>query len=603
MTLSVHLGQLESAGLIQLASIQPELEYIFRHVLVKDAAYHSLVKSDRRALHQAVGETLERLYTSPAPNPIRGEFYPLLAFHFAGAGDAARAQRYYTLAGEAAAAAYANMEAAAHFAQAIQSAGQAGASSRDLVDLYTRLGRVQELSGNFDAALTSYGQLEALGVERGDPHIVLAAVILQAVVRAVPSAALDPIQADHLTMRALTLARELGDPATEARALWARMLYELLIEHAAEAVEAGEAALRIARELGRSEQIALTLVDIGRAYAGAGLMAQSRAALVEARQRWRSLGNQPMVAESLNDSAATDYFTGHYAEALALLDEAYEISTVAANAWGQAYSLMLRSFVYLEQGTLQKALETIDASLELAVAGGFLAPLIQVRDARGLLLANLGQFELAKSEVQAARRVAGDQPSPVLTDLLAIDANVHLLAGELEAAEALLAEARAQPAHSDLTTLAPMLEALADASLGLARGDNKRAAEAPAEMLAIERATGIYVLRVDLELARARGLMALGQLEEAGALLAEARSEAESKQIQRLLWEVLATQGELAERRGQGELAAVLRQRARTELENLAAQLADPVLRAGLLGQPAARTVLAGAPLPTGTPV
>ena len=58
MTLSVQLGLLEGAGLIQLASIQPELEYIFRHVLVKDAAYHSLVKSERRRAASAVGETL-----------------------------------------------------------------------------------------------------------------------------------------------------------------------------------------------------------------------------------------------------------------------------------------------------------------------------------------------------------------------------------------------------------------------------------------------------------------------------------------------------------------------------------------------------------------
>ncbi len=38
MTLSNHLGVLEGAGLLQLASVQPELEYLFRHVLIKDAA-------------------------------------------------------------------------------------------------------------------------------------------------------------------------------------------------------------------------------------------------------------------------------------------------------------------------------------------------------------------------------------------------------------------------------------------------------------------------------------------------------------------------------------------------------------------------------------
>jgi|SRR5579859_1969134 len=62
MTLTVQLGLLKGAGLIQLAAIQPELEYRIRHVLVKDAAYHSLVKSDRRALHQAEAKGIQRLF-------------------------------------------------------------------------------------------------------------------------------------------------------------------------------------------------------------------------------------------------------------------------------------------------------------------------------------------------------------------------------------------------------------------------------------------------------------------------------------------------------------------------------------------------------------
>src|SRR6185369_3801218 len=176
----------------------------------------------------------------------------------------------------------------------------------------------------------------------------------------------------------------------------------------------------LARELGLEEQTALTLVDLGRAYAGLGQIAQSRAALSEARGRWQALGNPPMLAETINDAAATEYFTGRYAEALALLDESYAISTAAANAWGQAYNLMLRSFIFLEQGAFQKALQTIESSLELAVAGGFIAPLVQVRSALGLLLANLGQFERAKTELREVHQLLGDQPSPVLTALLAI---------------------------------------------------------------------------------------------------------------------------------------------------------------------------------------
>jgi hypothetical protein len=74
---AARLSRLESAGLIQLASPQPEFEYILRYVLVEEATYASLVRGDRRALHQVVAETLERLYL--AGGPARGEVLALLA--------------------------------------------------------------------------------------------------------------------------------------------------------------------------------------------------------------------------------------------------------------------------------------------------------------------------------------------------------------------------------------------------------------------------------------------------------------------------------------------------------------------------------------------
>jgi predicted ATPase len=62
MTLSHQLQTLETSGLIRLAQEHPELEYLFRHVLVQDAAYESLLYSDRRHLHETVAETIVRAY-------------------------------------------------------------------------------------------------------------------------------------------------------------------------------------------------------------------------------------------------------------------------------------------------------------------------------------------------------------------------------------------------------------------------------------------------------------------------------------------------------------------------------------------------------------
>ncbi|TME86455.1 MAG: hypothetical protein E6I44_13285, partial [Chloroflexi bacterium] len=62
MTVQAELGTLEASGLVEIAALQPELEYLFRHALVQDAAYGSLLKQDRRTLHRAAAETLLALY-------------------------------------------------------------------------------------------------------------------------------------------------------------------------------------------------------------------------------------------------------------------------------------------------------------------------------------------------------------------------------------------------------------------------------------------------------------------------------------------------------------------------------------------------------------
>jgi tetratricopeptide (TPR) repeat protein len=94
MAIETQLDTLEAKGLIRLAASRPELEYLFRHWLVQDAAYGSLLKQERRELHRLVGEALEVLY------PERGgELAGVLAIHFAEAGDTDKAVEYLMAAG------------------------------------------------------------------------------------------------------------------------------------------------------------------------------------------------------------------------------------------------------------------------------------------------------------------------------------------------------------------------------------------------------------------------------------------------------------------------------------------------------------------------
>jgi predicted ATPase len=88
------LGEAEAAGLVRFAAAGPEPGYRFRHGLIQEAAYDSLLKADRRRLHRMVGEALEARLGDQ-----RDEQAPILGLHFERAGDVERAVDYLYIAG------------------------------------------------------------------------------------------------------------------------------------------------------------------------------------------------------------------------------------------------------------------------------------------------------------------------------------------------------------------------------------------------------------------------------------------------------------------------------------------------------------------------
>ena len=129
---SIH--GLERLDLIRTRSLQPDLEYIFKHALTQEVVYNGLLKKERRSIHERIGLVMEQLFKDRLP-----EFYETLAYHFARGESMLKAVNYLIKAGGKSLRRYALEEAHKYFKEAYEvldnKPGKTAEELKILVDL------------------------------------------------------------------------------------------------------------------------------------------------------------------------------------------------------------------------------------------------------------------------------------------------------------------------------------------------------------------------------------------------------------------------------------------------------------------------------------
>ena len=162
--LTQALTELQRLDLIVEKRRRPNPEYRFRHGLVQEVAYASLVDSKRRKLHKRVGEALEEIYKE-SPE----EAYGLLARHFSEADEPVKAVEYLLKAGDAARAVYADKEALDHYRKARAFLARTG-DERRARDTLFKMALAYHLAFDFEQAEEMYD--EAFSCRAGeDPRL------------------------------------------------------------------------------------------------------------------------------------------------------------------------------------------------------------------------------------------------------------------------------------------------------------------------------------------------------------------------------------------------------------------------------------------------
>jgi predicted ATPase/class 3 adenylate cyclase len=174
--LQQELGRLVAAGLLQQRGVAPLAVFGFKHALIKDAAYQSLVKTDRQEYHRRIADAL----VSQFPDASRTQ-PELVAHHYTEAGQADAAARFWQTAGQRALEHSNDVEAAAHLTRGLEVLRtlplDGDRQSRELAMQISRAAALRATQG-FAASMTgdAYTDARALAVALGNANALITAL-------------------------------------------------------------------------------------------------------------------------------------------------------------------------------------------------------------------------------------------------------------------------------------------------------------------------------------------------------------------------------------------------------------------------------------------
>lgn len=345
------LETLKALEMIQQTQVLPEAEYLFKHVLIQEVAYETLLLQRRRALHGQVGTALEEFY----PDRL-DEQGNLLYHHFRLAEQWEKAVHYGRQAAEKATKLCQFREAVALLEQvqdSLQRLPPDHAMQETLIDILLQQERLYETLGWRERQQAIIDQL--LGLLRATEDLVRLAEVY--VRQGELFTQLSRFaEAEHSLSQALTLRQTLSDKAGESSVLrsmgflrWHQGKYE-------ESRAYSEAALAIDRQYGDATACALDLTNLGAVLRNLGDYEQALRYLEEALQLYEMMHNTSKIGPVLYNIANVYRHLGAHDQALEYYQRAYDLHVHNRNLLGQTFTLTAIAHIYWEQGKTQESI-------------------------------------------------------------------------------------------------------------------------------------------------------------------------------------------------------------------------------------------------------
>ncbi len=420
------LETLCNLDLLKINMPDPELSYLFKHVLTQEIVYGTLSFEMRAILHDQIGQYIEHIYYD-----VLDQYVDILAFHYERTENLPKKRIYLTLAGEAAQAAYANTAAISYYQRLLPLLLE-----DQKVGIMLKMGQVLELVGNWQAASQMNLQAETIASSLND---IKGCAQAQHALGSLSRKRGDYTQAKTWLESACASYQDIKDIAgvTHVQAdigdiyrlqgnyAAAQSCYDECLKfmeniadlHHRQTLRAyvlkgagtvatwqgdydmartlNQESLEIHRELGDVPGVATLLNNLG-------IIARFQYDLITAHQMnneslelFRSIGDQWAVGQLLNNQACVASDQGYYVEARLLLDESISIRRQLGDKAGLALSLNTLADVALDEGNYKVARQLLDESLALNREIGDQAALAYLLEDYGCVTALEGNLQQA----------------------------------------------------------------------------------------------------------------------------------------------------------------------------------------------------------------
>jgi predicted ATPase len=408
ITLQRELQRLVAAELLFQRGVSPQSTYVFKHALIQDAAYQSLLKSTRQQYHQRIAQILEAQF--PETVDTQPE---LVGHHYTEAGLRVQAIPYWQQAGQKAIERSANVEAISHLTKGL-------ALLMTLPDTPERAQHELTLQIALGVPLTG---TEGWGAPR----------------------------MGHAYARARELCQHVGDTPQLCSALIGLWAFYLARSEPSTAQELGEQLLRLAQSMQDPALLLEAHVALGNTLVWLGEFAPAHAHLAQGMalynpQHHRShivrYGHDP-GAWCLGFAAWALWHLGYPDQALQRSQEALTLAQGASHPRMLANALGYAAELHQLRREVQATQALAEAEMVLARDHGFEFFLAEATFFRGWALAERGQSKEGMAQMRqglAAWRATG--ATIKWTYYLMLLAEAHGKAGHMDQGRTVLAEAR-----------------------------------------------------------------------------------------------------------------------------------------------------------------